>query len=231
VVVRGVTGTKSRRRDASRSRGRESRSRLSAPDRLTSALVGNEAAVDHVGELPLERPHRFLLALALGELAAEEDLAGRGVNRQPVAGRQGVFESSRRDPRDARLRACVPPPHNHEGVSSHRIRWPLPYCTRASAAELPCWAGTTTPCLDTARSPTRGVSGSCTPLPRDCSLRVSAACEVQLLEGVIDQQLSGTSASSGRTVRIVPADPAPRPTSSGSGWRPRSRDGSPRPLP
>jgi hypothetical protein len=79
VVVRGVTSTKSRRRDASRSRGRESRSRLSAPDRLTSTGVGNEAAVDHVGELPLERPQRFLLALALGELAAEEDLTGGGV--------------------------------------------------------------------------------------------------------------------------------------------------------
>jgi hypothetical protein len=41
--------------------------------------------------------------------------------------------------------------------------------------------------------------------------RVSAAFEVQLLEGVIDQQLSGTSASPGRTVRIVPADPAAAP--------------------
>jgi hypothetical protein len=41
--------------------------------------------------------------------------------------------------------------------------------------------------------------------------RVTAAFEVQLLEGAVDQRLSGTPASSGRTVRIVPADPAAAP--------------------
>jgi hypothetical protein len=39
----------------------------------------------------------------------------------PKVGRQGVIESSRRDPQDARSRAYVPTPDNHEGVIN-------PYC-------------------------------------------------------------------------------------------------------
>lgn len=41
--------------------------------------------------------------------------------------------------------------------------------------------------------------------------RVSAAFDVQLLEGVTDERLTRPSASSGRTVRVVPADPAAAP--------------------
>lgn len=41
--------------------------------------------------------------------------------------------------------------------------------------------------------------------------RASAAFDVQLLEGLTDQPLTRASESSGRTVRIVPADPAAAP--------------------
>jgi hypothetical protein len=54
----------------------------------TSALVGDRAAVDHVRELPLERPHRFAAGLAFSERAAVvappgavvAELGGRGVD-------------------------------------------------------------------------------------------------------------------------------------------------------
>jgi hypothetical protein len=42
---------------------------------LACTLIGEESTVDDVGQLPLERPERFHLALALGELAVVVDAA------------------------------------------------------------------------------------------------------------------------------------------------------------
>jgi hypothetical protein len=43
----------------SRSRGREFRSRLSSSDRFACVGVGEQVAVDHVGQLPFERTAGF----------------------------------------------------------------------------------------------------------------------------------------------------------------------------
>jgi hypothetical protein len=68
VVVRGVTRTKNRRRDVSRSRGRESRSRLPTPGHLTSRLVGEQAAVEpaRTGDRLWHRPRSHILARSGG---------------------------------------------------------------------------------------------------------------------------------------------------------------------
>jgi hypothetical protein len=60
----------------SRSRGRESRSRLSAPGRLTSPGVCEQPSVDHIRELAFQGPHRLAVGLAFGALAFEVGLAG-----------------------------------------------------------------------------------------------------------------------------------------------------------
>jgi len=78
--------------------------------------VGDEPLVDGVADLPLERPERFLVGLALGELAFEVGAAVRGGWRSWQIAAMWMAWLSWRSPRSETLCTTRPPEENSTGA-------------------------------------------------------------------------------------------------------------------